>query len=167
MEQDALILKAQDRIRYHEAEAKRWRDFVATAEALIADEKPASLARAEPRPFREVSAFDLHYATQSSATGEILKEAQAILEDRKAPMPAAEIYEMLVRRGIKIAGKSPKGNLTAKFSTRRDIFTFDNTNGHWSLTEWGTKNETPPEQSEGVSEFTGEQASSPIETQTR
>jgi hypothetical protein len=80
-------------------------------------------------------------------------------------MLAADIYEILVRRGIKIGGKSPKGNLTAKFSTRRDIFHFNRPDGHWSLIEWGIKNETPPNRSEGVSEFAGEPDRSPIETQ--
>jgi hypothetical protein len=176
MEMD-LVLKAQEHIRAHEAEIvrreseiARLRDFIATANALIDQSTfphSPSIAPAAAVPPDTSRVSISRYSTQTSTTGEILKEAQSILQERQAPMLAAEIYEILVRRGVKIGGKSPKGNLTAKFSTQRDIFHFNRPDGNWSLVEWNIKNETLPDHSGSVSEFTGEPDRSPIETQSR
>lgn len=69
-------------------------------------------------------------------TREIIRMAEELLAETGHPLPAAKIYDTLYMRGMRLKGKNPKGNLTARFSVRRDIFHYDKDTGMWSLQKW-------------------------------
>lgn len=75
-------------------------------------------------------------APPASSTAKILQQSEDILARRGSPQSKAAIYEELVMRGIRIPGRMPRGNLTAKFATRKDIFRYDPKTSLWSLVRW-------------------------------
>ncbi|TPM99177.1 hypothetical protein [Mesorhizobium sp. B2-1-3A] len=170
--------KARDKIAFYESAIHRLEEWIATGEALLADGTESAPAVSpeqsggEPKTGSIRTINGRSVFVPSSPTAMVIAEAQSVLREAGKPMVAADIFDKLMRRGVKIAGNSPKGNMTAKFSTRRDIFTFEGKEtGLWSLTEWGRKapqtNEALPEQSESASKVAGEVDASPIETQAR
>jgi hypothetical protein len=162
---------AQERIRYHQAEIDRLKAFLEMAEGLLKEvavraPRPSSIgdtnAAGPPTTVPAgksivVPGVTIYPATHSRSfptpTKEVLLQAEELLRQMAQPMPASEIYDWLVRRGIHIAGKNPKGNLTAKFATQKERFTYDKDTGRWSLSEWtaAKTNEAPAEQSESAS----------------
>jgi hypothetical protein len=95
---------ARARMAYCESEVRRLTRFIREAEDLVGS-----------RPVKH----------SASTTVEILSAAEDILARRAAPQSKGAIYDELVARGIRVPGRSPRGNLTAKFASRKDIFRFD------------------------------------------
>jgi len=152
---DDLIEKARAKIVFHEEQIRRLREFISTGEALAADEvRPIPEAR--PNFFVENPNMNrlLGGAPPTTPTSVVLEEAAAVLRELDRPTPAAEIYERLVRRGVTIAGRSPKGNMTAKFATRKDVFSFHKESQTWSLVELLRRGSRSPNEN-------GEAAASP------
>lgn len=110
---------AQERIAFNESEIVRLTEYIAQVKELM----PPGGRYPRPR----------------FSTKEILSAAEEVLEQFGAPQSNVDIYEALTTRGIQIGGRSPKGNMTAKFATRKDIFRFDKETGLWSLVRWGIK----------------------------
>jgi len=141
-----LIQKALERIKFHESEIARLHQFIATAEEIaggtVTSQSNAIFPTydANGNPSSTETAFSGEIITvwspSSSPTATIIAEAVDVFQSVKKPVPAAFVYDRLVRRGIKIAGKNPRGNLTAKFATRKDIFCYDKDTGLWTLREW-------------------------------
>jgi len=97
---------ARSRIAQHEHEIARLRDLLRVAEELTDS--------GATTPTKEILAAAADYLAETPAT-------------------AAEIYQDLVRLGIRVPGKSPKGNLTAKFAARKDVFQCDPKTRIWSI----------------------------------
>lgn len=112
--------QALARLAFCENEIRLLKEFIATAEELVAWD---AQQRAALPP--------------TSSTAEILAASEDILARRGTPQRKGAIYEELVARGIRVPGRSPRGNLTAKFATRKDVFRFDHATGLWSLVRWG------------------------------
>ncbi|MBX4946160.1 hypothetical protein HJA96_21945 [Rhizobium binae] len=160
---------ARERIRHHQAEIARLTAFLEMAEALLKDAPEYPAPQPNPiggalAPAAEPKASPLGmpnptmpvvYPSSSSPTPtkEVLLQAEELFRQMNKAMPASEVYEWLVRRGIRIAGKNPKGNLTAKFATQKERFAYDKDTGLWSLSEWtkAKTNEAPTDQSESAS----------------
>jgi len=102
---------ARERISYLEKEIAKLKTFIAVASELTGN---------EPRPKR-------------SPTPVILDTAEAILAEAGRPMTNQEIYRELVARGVKISGREPVHNMTAKFSLRRETLIFDRELKRWRL----------------------------------
>jgi len=140
------------KISFHEAEATRLKKFVEDARALLSEAGTTP----QPQPALSSSSASVPGSGTTitapsigspSPTALVLDESEAILREANRPMLAADIYEKLIRRGVRINGKNPKGNLTAKFSTKRGIFHLNKETKLWSLTEWANKprENEPPE----------------------
>jgi hypothetical protein len=133
---------AKEKIAFHEGEISRLKRFLNEAESILLDASSLTSTatplttdaevKVAPRP-RLVLRRDFK---PSSSTTEILKQSEDVLQLQGKPMSAGEIYEMVVRRGVRIGGQNPKGNLTAKFATAKDVFVFDKDSGLWSLATW-------------------------------
>ena len=98
---------------------------------------PAPVSLTKPR-LLEVSDGLVGQAEQArfSSTKEIISGSIEVLKRSGKAMSASQIYDNLLAIGVNIAGKKPKANLTAKFSTRRDLLSYNEPSGTWSLTEW-------------------------------
>ncbi|MBB2751307.1 UNVERIFIED_ORG: hypothetical protein GGI57_001989 [Rhizobium aethiopicum] len=133
---------AKAKIAAYEEEIKRLHQFIQMAQSLLEDRTLFEKYKSEPQNpevLKVPSGVITTVGTTgigSSPTELILKEAEDVLRQESGPMPAALIFERVVRRGVRIAGKNPKGNLTAKFALKRDIFALDKDTKLWSLTEW-------------------------------
>jgi hypothetical protein len=108
---------ARSRISFLEGEVRRLTKFIRQAEDLVTEYAPV-----QRQP--------------TSSTKEILSAAEDILARRGTPQSKGAIYDELVARGIRVPGSSPRGNLTAKFAIRKDIFRFDPATRLWSLARW-------------------------------
>ncbi|NTF23514.1 hypothetical protein G6L37_34655 [Agrobacterium rubi] len=107
---------ARSRIEFSQREIVRLTNFVADARRLMGDLGDPELPK--------------------STTHEILSASEQILEECGTPQSKGVIYDALVARGINVPGSSPRGNLTAKFASRKDVFRFDRPTRLWSLTKW-------------------------------
>jgi hypothetical protein len=133
MSGDGPFKLAVAKIAQYRIEIAKLEDFIAMYHTLSGEESVASKevgdgpdVQEEPRNGRPIF----------SSTAEILEASAAILTTKGSAMLAAEIYEKLVADGVRIGGRKPKGNLTAKFSLRKDLFKHDAISGKWSLTSW-------------------------------
>ena len=144
------IQKAKELIAWHESEATRLRQLVEMIEIGFSELQKTSVMPVEfgaTAPTERVSTEPVIRTAsrldfKSSPTSLILTEAEDLLRIEGKPTSASDIYEKLIRRGIKISGQNPKGNLTAKFATKKDIFSYDKDSGLWSLIEWINKTKT-------------------------
>lgn len=131
---------ARERIRQHQTEIARLNAFIEMAESLMRGSHsapPSSLTAGPESGELSVVSVPRPYDTgRSSPTKEVLSQAEERFRQLGKPQQASEIYDWLVLHGIAIAGKNPKGNLTAKFATRKDVFSYDKDSGLWSLAEW-------------------------------
>jgi hypothetical protein len=85
-----------------------------------------------------VSLFDVE-KKQFSSTRQIIDGTVAILQSAGTALAAIEIYHRLLANGITVSGKKPRANMTAKFSTRKDLLRFSEASQKWSLVKWETK----------------------------
>jgi len=139
-----LVEIAEEKIAFYEGEIRRLKVFVELAHSLARER--VMLSRAEPvsddgedvKPESPEVAHmgEMPHSLTPSSTDIILKEAADVLRQKGKPMSASEIFDIITRRGVRIAGKSPKGNLTAKFALKRDTFVLNKETKQWSLAEW-------------------------------
>lgn len=135
---------AKSKIAFHEQEIVKLRQFLEMAESLLQSEAASGrLTKAEDNAVakKETATDSLQNISPSgelkaSSRSAILKESEDYLRQKGRPVPASEIYDVITRRGIRISGQNPRGNLTAKFATAKDRFLYDKETGHWSLSEW-------------------------------
>lgn len=133
------------KIAFYEDEIDRLRKFIKTANSLLEERTLYDLHKASQNSEQKASLNSkvewqpviIHSPTSSSAPTEIiLSQAADVLRKNGKPMLAAEIFDGVTRTGIKIGGKNPKGNLTAKFALQRNVFVLDKKTMRWSLAEW-------------------------------
>jgi hypothetical protein len=117
--------KALAKLEWHRGEITRLEQFIATYREF-------ELETDSPSDGEGAGAVDL-VSEAPTSTAKVLQEAEDVLRHSSGPMAAADIFNALVRRGIKIVGKNPQGNMTAKFATRRNVFAYDSESGRWSL----------------------------------
>jgi len=141
MSDDAVEI-AKAKIAQYEAEIKRLEQFIEMANSLLEDRTMFERYKAEQKDntatakqIEPLSGVRI-IASSSSPTELILKEAADVLRQEGKPMLAADIFDKVTRRGVRIAGMNPKGNLTAKFSLKREVFILDKETKLWSLAEW-------------------------------
>lgn len=134
---------AQARIAELEGEISKLRQFVEMYEKLSEGVGRVELAPAPAVSLTKPRALELSYGSvgqtgeaQFSSTKEIISGSVEVLKRNGRAMSASQIYENLLAMGVNIAGKKPKANLTAKFSTRKDLLSYSEPSGTWSLVEW-------------------------------
>lgn len=122
-----LIKAAQEKLARYRAEVHRLEAFLETAQELTAgpDKKKAHIA--PPRSAKK----DAPASGDATPRKEVLQQTHQILLEQRRRLPAAAIYDILIKRGVVIAGKSPKGNLTAKFATDKTL-SYDKDTGLWT-----------------------------------
>jgi hypothetical protein len=131
---------AQQQIAEHRAAIARLEQFVEMY-AVLSGESSKVVSPAPVTPATvSVPVQRTMFSDPSSfaSTKEIIGTAVSVLRANRAAMPALEIYEQLIAKGLIIAGNKPRANMTAKFSTRKDLLRYTEATGKWSLVEWET-----------------------------
>lgn len=122
---DSVLDKAKLRLDALEKEAADLRAFIKMYVKLSATDRfPAPMAKNVDKDI-SVSGSDLLWAVdndQFSSRDEIVQAARDVLRKiAPRPMLIGDLYDALRDRGIKISGKNPKGNLSAKLAPPDDI----------------------------------------------
>lgn len=164
-----IIEKARQKAEWHLSEYRRWQAFIESAAELQdgAEAKVAARAVAQAGLIvanglpgvAAVSSAVISAAAPSPShqtpTREVLRLTHELIA-QIGPMTAAEIFDRLIRRGVVIGGKNPKGNLSAKFATDKSL-RHDKDTGKWNRV--GQNDKGPAEA--GPSSVTGEATTSP------
>lgn len=100
---------ALQRLAELDAEARNLREFVALYERLEIE----ALVMRGPPPAPPPGEF--------ATKGEIAAAVRDILRGETQPMHISFLYKQVTARGLRISGKNPKGNLSAKLAPFRDI----------------------------------------------
>ena len=112
-----VVQAAKDRIAeidalqaQQDAERAKLNDFLAMAEKLALGENEVASAVAE------LASATISGPARTTPVREIKARAAAIISAVGRPMPLGDLYQSLVRAGVKVGGKDPRSNLSAKLS---------------------------------------------------
>ncbi|MGD1926528.1 MAG: hypothetical protein ACFB03_20450 [Paracoccaceae bacterium] len=127
---DPVLDKAHLRLEELEKEASEIRTFIRmytrfSDQGLATMERPLETKSAKPT--ETTKSLRPQFASQTephrfSTRDEIVEAARKVLrEAHPEPVLIGDLYETLLRRGVRISGKNPKGNLSAKLAPPDDI----------------------------------------------
>ncbi len=161
---DHVIDKARLRLEELEREAAEIRTFIRMYSKFSG---PTATVGPKPSGHEQGNGSVLNVARPSgdfNTRDEIVNAAREVL---KAHAPEAihisQLYETLVASGIRINGRNPKGNLSAKLAPPPDLV-YVKDRGWIYRPE---KDEALAEQSARASSVTGEAGTSPIESESK
>lgn len=117
---DTVVDKARLRLEAIEREANELRQFIRMYERLAGDTDATG-----PRPADisvDTSASQPEIDQEFSTKEEIVDAARAVLKEvAPAPMHISELFDRVLAMDIRIPGKNPKGNLSAKLAPPDDL----------------------------------------------
>jgi hypothetical protein len=113
--------------------------FVQTARRLM------SGAESAQKPPQERPLSSRRARTKEAET--MINTVQDILEESGTPMKTSEILHTLLERGIKVPGKDPRNNLSARLSYNKDKFESRGSEG------WTVVRRRAPDPPNGVFQF--------------
>ena len=153
---------AVDRLAQLEAEARRLRVFIEMYDALPDDDvesadRPSERAENKPPSQQTESEF--------SSNEEIIAAVRNILDGETQPMHINFLYKLVTQRGIRVSGRNPKGNLSAKLAPYKDIVYIRDRG--WIIKGPEQNNGTPlSEKLNGAPKVTGEAPTSSVESRS-
>lgn len=119
---DIVLDKAKLRLEALEKEADELRRFIRMYVKLSGSSFEARLATPAIAPGNATFYGGGPEASDFSSRDEIVSAAREVLKTiSPRPMQIGDLFDALIDRGIKISGKNPKGNLSAKLAPPDDI----------------------------------------------
>ncbi|MDX8468953.1 hypothetical protein RFM26_24905 [Mesorhizobium sp. VK23B] len=138
----ALKIKALSEIARLEAELRGWHDRISMAEHFI-DQWNAFASGAVENPVESVFAEQnktapspvKRKAIRNSKKEDVAEAARAIIRERNAPVPRAELFQALVQRGLTMEGSDPEMVLSTMLWRMRTRVARLKSGGYWLADE--------------------------------